>query len=566
MNEHPLFYKALLVFFIFFSIQPLSRGQPDALPDTMDASLVASSLKTILDEAVHPRLHWQRFPDYKSDLKRLYQSTDYRLIWICNGKPIQTARTAIHRLSDADAQGLKGEDYDAKLLQDWLTELETKPSTEEEQASFDVAVTLSLMRYASSLYKGRINPRNVNFGLSLKPKNLDLPAIIERMAQEEAIAPLMESLELKLPLYKKLIDALADYREMAKRDLTPEITFSTTVRPGEIHQGMAELRRFLIALGDLSPTAPQPAERDLYDQELVKAVKRFQERHGLAVDGIIGKNTLAQLNIPITARIKQIQLALERLRWLPERFHGPFLIVNIPSFELYGFHDGSQLEKPAIVMNVIVGQAVDERNTPIFHADMRYVGFRPYWNVPYSITVKEMLPRIERDSAYLVKKNLEIVDRFAPNAKIFAPTPETLAQLRSGILKLRQKPGPSNELGLVKFIFPNRNNVYLHSTPAVDLFNKARRDFSHGCIRVKDPVDLAEFVLKNQGGWSRERILNAMNGAKTVIAPLKSPLPVYIFYSTVLVDEQDKLLFFDDIYGHDTILQTLLDKGYPYPS
>lgn len=197
---------------------------------------------------------------------------------------------------------------------------------------------------------------------------------------------------------------------------------------------------------------------------------------------------------------------------------------------------------------------------------MTYVIFHPYWNVPHKITVKEFLPAIRRDPAYLARHNLEIVPNFAPNAPVYTPTDETLAMLASGVLKLRQKPGPRNALGLVKFAFPNNNNVYLHSTPSKGLFQRTRRDFSHGCIRVQDPVRLAEWVLAEQGEWTRERIMAAMAGQNPRTVTLKRPIPVYIFYSTVLADRSGRVSFYEDIYGHDRLLRTLLAKGFPYPT
>jgi murein L,D-transpeptidase YcbB/YkuD len=241
-------------------------------------------------------------------------------------------------------------------------------------------------------------------------------------------------------------------------------------------------------------------------------------------------------------------------------------MVNIPSFELFGFSDGFESGKPDIMMKVIVGEAVDGRRTPVFSADMTYVVFRPHWNLPYKIAVKEMLPGALRNPGYLARRNLEIVSGFGSNPAVYAPTYENLQRVSSGALKLRQKPGPKNALGLVKFAFPNQNDVYLHSTPNQGLFGRDRRDFSHGCIRVGDPVGLAEWVLKDEPEWTRVRIQQAMNGRDPKMVTLARPIPVYIFYSTVLADEDGKAMFFEDLYGHDRILQSLIDKGFPHPS
>ena len=251
---------------------------------------------------------------------------------------------------------------------------------------------------------------------------------------------------------------------------------------------------------------------------------------------------------------------------MPDDIRGLYLIVNIPSFQLYGSRAGEGFGHHDIQMDVIVGEAIGGRHTPVFHSDMTYVIFRPYWNVPYKITAKELLPIIRRNPGYLARNNMELVSNFAPSAMPYEPSLENIEMLSTGALKLRQRPGPKNALGLVKFAFPNNNNVYLHSTPSKGLFQRARRDFSHGCIRVQDPVKLAEWVLMGQGEWTRERIISAMTGESPKTVTLKQPIPVYIFYSTVLADQEGRVGFYEDIYGHDLTLQTLLAKGFPYPS
>jgi murein L,D-transpeptidase YcbB/YkuD len=300
---------------------------------------------------------------------------------------------------------------------------------------------------------------------------------------------------------------------------------------------------------------------------LAEAVKSLQKRQGLTADGVIRAPTLSQLNVPTADRIAQIQMGMERLRWLPEYIRGPYLMVNIPSFQLFGSRNdaGTGLGQHDVQMNVIVGEAVDGRHTPVFHADMTSVMFRPYWNVPFKISAKELLPLARRNPGYLAHSNLELVSSFAPNAPVYQPTAGNIEMLATGALKLRQKPGPRNALGLVKFTFPNNNNIYLHSTPSKGLFQRARRDFSHGCIRVQDPVRLAEFVLQAQGEWSKDRIEAAMNRGNPKTVTLKQEIAVYILYSTVLANEQGQASFHPDIYGHDVMLQNLLARGFPYP-
>lgn len=261
-------------------------------------------------------------------------------------------------------------------------------------------------------------------------------------------------------------------------------------------------------------------------------------------------------------RIAKIQVAMERMRWLPQQIDSPFIVVNVPSYQLFAYRNSTDT-KPALAMNVIVGEAENAHHTPIFHATMSHLIFRPYWNVPRSITIKELLPRLRKDPNYLARHDMEVVSNFNQKEGI-ALTDDALAGISSGALKIRQKPGPKNALGLVKFMFPNNNNIYLHSTPAKQLFQRSRRDFSHGCIRVQDPVALAQFVLKNHKEWTLQRIETAMAGDKQKVVNLAQHMPVFIFYSTVMADESGALRFFDDIYGYDAQLEAILANGFPY--
>jgi murein L,D-transpeptidase YcbB/YkuD len=261
---------------------------------------------------------------------------------------------------------------------------------------------------------------------------------------------------------------------------------------------------------------------------------------------------------PFARRVRQIELTLERWRWLPA-FDTPPIIVNIPQFRLFAFRSTQDRKSQILQMDVIVGRTFLRTQTPVFMADMRYLIFRPYWDVPFSITRQEMLPAIRANPNYLAREHLEIVNGPGDDAPVVQPSPEVIAALAAGKLRLRQRPGPDNALGLVKFMLPNSYNVYLHSTPAHQLFLKSRRAFSHGCIRVSDPVALATFVLGNAAGqWSPQAIETAMRGPDDVRVSLNRPIRVLILYGTALATEDGPVLFFDDLYGHDRKLEKLL--------
>jgi len=288
-------------------------------------------------------------------------------------------------------------------------------------------------------------------------------------------------------------------------------------------------------------------------------VKHFQRRHGLEPNGILDAPTLRELNTPLSRRVTQLQLALERMRWLPHEFTRPPIVVNIPEFRLYVLNEKYVT---AFTMKVVVGKAYGHQ-TPVFANEIRSVIFRPYWNVPQSIVKAEMIPHLKKDPSYLSKNSYEIVDKDERVVREGPVSDETLAELRAGKLRIRQTPGPENALGLVKFEFPNQYDVYMHGTPAKELFSRTRRDFSHGCIRVEDPVKLADWVFQGMPEWTEDNIRSAMNGEKTMEVKLKEPIPVLIFYSTAVVLEGEEPHFFQDIYALDADLLRALAQHVP---
>jgi len=263
----------------------------------------------------------------------------------------------------------------------------------------------------------------------------------------------------------------------------------------------------------------------------------------------------------LSHRVRQMQLTLERWRWLPALFQTAPVVANIPEFRLRAYDKDFNI---AVTMNVVVGKAYGHQ-TPVFTDTMKYVVFRPYWEVPPSIIRAELIPHIASDPSYLARKGFEVVDSQQRVVSDGTISSAVLGQLRAGKLFIRQKPGQKNALGLVKFVFPNSYNVYMHDTPATEVFAKSRRDFSHGCIRLEKPAELAAWVLRDNPGWNADRIRAAMNGEVTQQVNLTHPIPVLIVYGTVVVLEDGVVHFYDDIYGHDDALEKVLAKGYPYP-
>lgn len=508
-------------------------------------------------------LRWPDFSDYRKHMINFYQPLNWELSWTRGGRVTPQARTVITLFEKADAKGINAVDYDGSRWDARLRAIERRGVSDAELAHFDVAVSISVMRYISDLHIGRINPRNLRFDLDIESKKYYLPKLLTDIKDSPDPVAILTQVEPPYPEYRRLQNALATYRriaaEAANESPLPE---KLTIKLGEAYPRAPQLARTLRRVGDLPADVKLDPKKPIYDAALAAGVKKFQERHGLEPTGTLGPKTLHQLNIPFSFRVRQIQWALERWRWAPMQFDTPPIIVNIPEFTL---HAWDETGKPSLEMRVVVGKAF-QHQTPVFAADMKYVVLRPYWNVPPSIQSKELVPKAAKSASFLARNGYEVVTDDGELVASDSLDAATLARLRSGELQVRQKPGGNNALGLVKFMFPNQNNIYLHSTPSQELFSRSRRDFSHGCIRVELPVKLAMWVLRDQPEWTPERIAKAMKGGEPTQVNLKKPIPIMLIYTTAAVDESGLVRFFDDIYGHDTTLENALAGGYPYPA
>jgi murein L,D-transpeptidase YcbB/YkuD len=527
---------------------------------TSESSDSANSLRDIVAAGRLPDLRWPDFSDYRVHVKNFYEPSGYSLAWVRDNRPTSQAQSVIEILRKADSKGLNAEDYDASRWSERLNRL----SEPAGAARFDAALTICLMRYASDLEIGRINPKHFQFGLTEKQSRYDLPQFLrERLVNGQDAKSALAQVEPQFPGYGRTEAALQQYLELSRQDDGEQLPVPPkSLDPGSQYAGVPRLTRLMRLLGDLPVDAAVPAG-DVYQAPLVGAVKHFQKRHGLTPDGRLGPQTIKQMNVPLSRRVQQLRLEMERWRWLPHQFPQPPVLVNIPEFRLRAFDDDGRL---VLRMNVIVGKAM-RHETPVFDEDMRYVVLRPYWNVTPSIQRSEIVPAIERNRNYIANKNYEVVTQGGTLVTSGTIDDDILQQLRAGKFAVRQKPGPTNALGLVKLIFPNEYNVYLHSTPTAQLFSQSRRDFSHGCIRVEKPAELAAWALRDKPEWTLPRIREAMQtGSDNVQVNLTKPIPVLILYGTAVVEEDNTVHFFDDLYGHDQDLEKALAKGYPYPS
>jgi murein L,D-transpeptidase YcbB/YkuD len=423
--------------------------------------------------------------------------------------------------------------------------------TEEahDPASLEIGLTAGLARYAADVANGRVDARRVSVLWRLRPRSSDVLAILQQAAERGPEAAL-EVVRPVHPQYVALRDALRHYAGLAAtEDGVPVLPAALTLRPGARGPQVRALRARLAFWGDLDPAA---AAGDAFDATTVAAVKRFQERHGLAARGVVGPDTVAALNTPVRDRVRQIALNLERWRWQERTPAGRTVLVNVPAFELHAYDDGRE----ALSMRVITGRP--ETQTPVFAQAMTSVVLSPYWNVPTNIMLDETMPAVRRDRGYLRRQNLEVLrgDQVVDPARV-----DWKSDVRN--IAFRQRPGAGNSLGLVKFQLPNPFNVYLHDTPNDALFLRPQRAFSHGCVRLEKPEALARWVLADVPGWAPPRIAAAMRSGRENLVALPAPIPVSIAYFTVWVDADGAVRFLPDVYRHDAAQAPLLDIPAP---
>lgn len=474
-------------------------------------------------------------------------------LWFDKGlMPAAHAWAMAGLLDDSASDGLDRDDYAIDDIARRFEDLAAAPAPARDDPrvlAADRLLTESALRFLRHLHLGRIDPARAHRDVKLPVRAFDAEALLAEALRDGTVAHLRERAAPQLPMYARLRKALADYRSIAASPVPlpslPPLPASGKVLPGDHWGGIPALSQLLGALGDFHGS---PFVTDIYEPELVEAVRRFQHRHGLDTDGVIGRQTHAELSVPIEARIAQIELALERFRWLPEIDSDVFVAINIPAFRLWAFDHSGGGNPDVWETRIVVGNATSGR-TPIFVDRMRWIEFNPYWHVPRSIVRREILPKLHADPGYLARQSMRILDR--DGIEVGPVTPATLEGLANGIYRIRQDPGDANALGRIKFVMPNDMAIYLHDTPSRGLFRRAQRAFSHGCIRVESPETLAERLLASTGKWSAESIRQAIDSGKRTVAGLRKSVPVVIFYVTTTVDTDGSVRFYPDVYGYD---------------
>jgi len=515
-----------------------------------------AGLKTFVDSDSLAETREFAVGKLKDAVKEFYASSNFSLAWISERRPTSQAKATIEVLKRSGEKGLVAEDYGGPEWDARVARIEQTDVPEADLVTFDVSLTIMAMKYVSDLSAGRANPGLFRFETAFDHEKKGLPEFVHAVAKGGPdVKRLLAGVEPPFPAYGRTIDALHQYQQLAGADkgggLPP---IEKPIRPGLSYCGVSRLHQLLILFGDMQPRVHVPSQ--VYDEDLAAGVRHFQERHGLEPSGVMDESTLEALNVPLSKRVTQLELTLERWRWVPHEFTHPPVVVNIPEFRLRA---DDEHYRWALSMKVVVGKAY-EHQTPVFASEMRSVIFRPYWNVPLEIQRTEIVPKLQEDSAYLSEDSYDIVDRKGRVVEDDRARADVRQQLEAGQLGLRQKPGPENALGLIKFDSPNPFGIYLHGTPSAELFSRSRRDFSHGCIRVEDPFVLASWVLRGTPGWTKERIQEAMGGDRTVRVDLAEPVPLLIVYGTAVVLENGEVHFYDDIYAYDAALQAALVK------
>lgn len=531
-----------------------------------NADNLLTNISLLLSANNHPYFFKPYTEQEQLTLRELYQLNQNQLLWFNNTHSEHAIKQLLELFSNASTQGLNSTDYASDYLKIQWQKQQSNPDP-HQLVTLDTALSLTFLRYLYDLHYGRVLPSQLNF--KLPEKNIiKLTSHLYDAIQTGNINPLAKFMEPKLTPYQQLKKTLAKYRRLNQHfSQALHFDFEQSLHPGDSSAQVGELEYYLDALNtpeNQAIAAKTENQNSLYSSDIADTVRLLQTNHNLLADGIIGKKTQQVLNTPLSKRIKQIELAMERLRWLPEQ-QGAFILVNIPAFQLWAFN-GEQKYDQALNMKVVVGKAKHKNKkrekslqTPVFSANLSYLVFNPYWNIPQSILHKEILPLVKHEPDYLQQHNMEIVTEFSHHTTALPINEENISGLYSGQLRLRQRPGSGNALGHIKFIFPNEHRVYLHDTSARALFNRNQRDFSHGCIRVENPHKLAQFVLQEQPRWTATKIHRAMSANTPSIVGIKQTIPVLIFYTTAFVTKTGNS-FYPDIYDHDSTLQSALAK------
>ncbi|MEQ8907226.1 MAG: L,D-transpeptidase family protein [Ekhidna sp.] len=529
MNPSKLFIIPLLL--ILSSLSPVDQ---DELIRQKVEMLTAGIPVTVGDDPIY----------CGTVLPKFYQERQFKKAW-----SDKEAKELIQTISNASEEGLNPGDYHLKML----LELQEKEMDQIMKAEFDLLLTDAFLLYASHFLNGKINPETVDSEWQAIRREGDAKLVLEEALDKGKVREVLKDLAPNHIGYKGLRNALKEYRAIADKRGWEMIPAGETLKPGMVDSVRVPLLidRLKISL-DLKQTV---SDRYIYSEQVAVAVKNYQIRNGLETDGNLGKLTTSSLNVPVEERINQIIINMERYRWAAEEMGSHYVIVNIADYQMQVFRD----KKKTFEEKVIVGKPF--RKTPVFSSKMSYMVLNPTWTIPPTILFNDILPETKKDPGYLVNKNIRVLSGQGSSTTIIDPYTIDWSSLSKANFPytLRQDSGPTNALGAVKFMFPNKYNVYIHDTPSRELFNKTDRAFSSGCIRLNNPLQFASYLMHGRSDWTFEKIQQIVKDGKEQSVMLKEPLMVHIMYLTSWVSE-GKVQFRSDLYERDRhILKALGD-------
>ncbi|TKB27476.1 murein L,D-transpeptidase [Desulfopila sp. IMCC35006] len=487
-------------------------------------------------------------------LTEIYNKTGVEPLWVSTEGPTEKAQTILNYLTNAYQHGLNPQEYKVDRLGElWPAE------DAEKLAELDTALTYNLVKYIHDISYGQLKPLASDPELFAEAgeKTFNPVLAMKHVLSTGNLNDFLASLPPQHHQYRGLKAGLAHYRKIAENGGWTTVPGGPSLRPGDIDPRISAVRKRLQVTDPLLGPA-QGSAATVFDPMLKEAVLAFQRQNGLTPDGIIGKNTISALNISVAENIATIRINMARWRWQAHDLGKRYVLANIASFNLKAFED----DEIVLDMPVIVGQ--EQHQTPVFSGKIKYIDVNPFWNIPPSIAQKEELPALRKNSNYLVNRHVRLFSSWRPDAAELdsrAIDWHTVTQDKMAGYKLRQDPGPWNALGKIKFVFPNTYSVYMHDTPAHNLFDRTKRDFSHGCIRVSNGLNLALFLLKDQAeAWPVEKFKEIYNQLDRKVIQLPVPVPVHITYLTTWVDKNGTILFNRDIYARDAKLYSTLLK------
>jgi murein L,D-transpeptidase YcbB/YkuD len=534
-----------------------SASMPEELRARLEA--IAHSPKiTVRGEAIGAR----------DGLARFYERRAFRPVWVCDDGLPPHVGALVQVIRDAEREGIRAVGYHLSKIDQLVVELSQNGAPVLLQSPVpwvDLELLLSdaFFMYGSHVLTGQIDPRALKEMWFAERPRVDLETALHDASQTNRVTELLHNLRPRHGGYAGLQKALASYRGIFANGGWPVIPAGPKLQKGDRGPRVMAVRHRLLATADLEQAADSEQATDpvdeIFDAALERGVQRFQERHGLEADGVVGASTLTALNVPAEDRVRQIELNMERWRWLPQTLAERYILVNIANFTLDIVEHGQSV----LAMKVVVGKPA--RRTPVFSADMTYMVLSPHWYVPASIAIQDKLPLIRRDPSYVARQKFKLFRNREDGVARVDPLSVDWSSVsaRNFPYRLRQDPGPRNALGRVKFMFPNPYHVYLHDTPARELFAKAERAFSSGCIRLERPIELAEYLLRDDSGWSQQRILAAIEQGTEQIVHLPTSIPVHLLYWTAWTSDDGVVHFRQDLYASNKALDRALRLALP---